>query len=391
MTAPLRVLHVTGRLSVRGGADLHLLAVLHRLPAGVQGALAVGRREHPPPEPVPVEVHTVRGLGGRARAGPQAARGLARLAAGLCPEVIHLHDVTQPEVTAAAADLAPLVVTVQDHRAVCPGRGRVRPDGRPCTAPPGPATCAGCFDDPTYGAWIADRAARRLAALGRAYRVVVLSRYMAGELADAGLDPGRIRVIPPFPWRAPWPAPAVSAEHRGPFLLAAGRLTWAKGFQVLLRAHARAASPLPLVLAGDGPHRTALEDLALAAPPDRRPSLVGWLPHGALLDLLPRARALVLPSLWAEPFGIAGLEAAAAGIPVIASDVGGVRDWLDSAAGWFVPPGDADALAFALDAVSDPTEAARRGAAGAALVATRFREPDLTAALAAVWREAAGG
>ncbi|MBN1336526.1 MAG: glycosyltransferase family 4 protein [Deltaproteobacteria bacterium] len=393
MSEPLRVLHVHDRLSVRGGADLHLIAVLDRLPEGVRADLAVGRREHPPPEPWPFGLHRIRELGGRAREGARAARDLARLVEALAPHVVHLHDVTQPEVAETLAPMAPLVATVQDHRAFCPGRGRVRPDGRLCAVPPGPEACASCFEDPVYASWIVARTRRRLDALRRARRVVVLSRYMAQELAAAGLEPTRIRVIPPFVWRGPAPAPPAVGEGypwgSGPCFLAAGRLTWAKGFQVLLQAHARARTTLPLLVAGDGPLRGDLE--ARAARDALRVHFPGWLPHGALLDLLPRARAFVLPSVWAEPFGIAGLEALAAGVPVIASDVGGVSEWLDPAAGWLVPSGDAAALAEALEAASDPDEAGRRGAVGAAHVAARFRAPDLMAALEAVWREAAGG
>ena len=53
-----------------------------------------------------------------------------------------------------------------------------------------------------------------------------------------------------------------------------------------------------------------------------------------------------MPSLWPEPFGLVGIEALAAGRPVVASATGGIGDWLeDGVGGLMVPPGDPGALA----------------------------------------------
>src|SRR5690606_14974274 len=60
-----------------------------------------------------------------------------------------------------------------------------------------------------------------------------------------------------------------------------------------------------------------------------------------------RARALLMPSRWQEPFGIAGIEALAHGVPVVAYDSGGIADW-HPGGDLLVPWGDIDALASAL-------------------------------------------
>ena len=95
-------------------------------------------------------------------------------------------------------------------------------------------------------------------------------------------------------------------------------------------------------------------------------------------NLLAGARSLWLPSLWAEPFGIVGLEALHLGVPAIASDVGGVGDWLDHGkSGYIVPPGDAAALAAAAGLLDDGPTAQKLGANGLSSVRARFDPSDL--------------
>src|SRR5690606_33747137 len=105
-----------------------------------------------------------------------------------------------------------------------------------------------------------------------------------------------------------------------------------------------------LCLAGSGTLRAELE---------REPGVevVGWLPHEAMSGVYRRARALVMPSRWQEPFGIAGLEALWMGVPVAAYDAGGISEWHPGGE-LLVPWGDVDALARALAlAIESPAPA----------------------------------
>ncbi|MGA2164548.1 MAG: glycosyltransferase, partial [Solirubrobacteraceae bacterium] len=81
-----------------------------------------------------------------------------------------------------------------------------------------------------------------------------------------------------------------------------------------------------------------------------------------------------IPSLWPEPFGLVGIEALAAGRPVVASLTGGIPDWLqDGVTGIGVRPGDVRGLALALDELlADPERQRAIGAAGGEMVAIRF-------------------
>jgi glycosyltransferase involved in cell wall biosynthesis len=124
-----------------------------------------------------------------------------------------------------------------------------------------------------------------------------------------------------------------------------GRLVPYKGVDVLLRAMPRvhAETGARLTVVGDGPERARLERLA---PPCVR--FAGRLPRDALARAYADARLTVLPSVnGQEAFGIALLESMAAGTPVVASDLPGVRE-VAALAGTTAPPGDPDALADAI-------------------------------------------
>lgn len=359
-------------------------AVDHRV------SLAVGRTERDARVPPGVTLHQVPGLGGRTRRAGSAARAIEALVGRLAPDVVHLHNALQPEVMEAAVRSAPALATVQDHRSFCPGRGRVLPDDTPCRGAISADRCGGCFDDPAYAAMIRELTAARRRALEGFGRIVVLSRYMRDELIAAGVQASRLRVVPPFPWSPEGASELDEDLPPGPLALASGRLVQAKGFQRLLDAWARARPPLPLLLVGEGPLRPILERQAAALGLDDV-HFTGWLPRPAVEALLGRAQLAVMPSLWAEPFGIAGLEAQARGVPVAAFEVGGVGDWLRPEHGWLLPAGDIEALAQALREAADPSEAARRGDRAARFVAEHFEPRALMERLHRVYRETLAG
>jgi glycosyltransferase involved in cell wall biosynthesis len=81
---------------------------------------------------------------------------------------------------------------------------------------------------------------------------------------------------------------------------------------------------------------------------------VGWLSQEALPQLYEKADICVFPSVWPEPFGRVAVEAMAAGKPVIASRVGGLKDIVvDGKTGFLVKPGDADELAKKINILLD--------------------------------------
>jgi glycosyltransferase involved in cell wall biosynthesis len=128
------------------------------------------------------------------------------------------------------------------------------------------------------------------------------------------------------------------------------------------------------VICGDGRLLEAMRRLARRCEVEQRVSFRGWLSPEQLAQELADASIVAMPSLWPEPFGLVGIEALAAGRPVIASATGGIEDWLqDGVSGICVKPGDVDGLAQALDELlADPDRQRAMGIAGREAVNARF-------------------
>ena len=326
----LRILFLADRLSERGGADWHLLGVIaEQVAAGVEAHLAVGRADAEVVAPCSVRV--LPGLD--ARAGRPLA--LEALVDELRPDLLHLQNIMNPEALRwAASGRFPAAVTLQDHRVFCPGRGKWTAAGAVCREPMSRARCASCFDDAGYFEEIYALTEERLASVRR-LRCVVLSRYMADELAAVGVPAAQVRCEPPSVRGL-----TASPPDGPPCVLFAGRLVASKGVQEAVEIWRRAGTSLPLVVAGAGPERARLPTLEGLEPR-------GWVPHDQLAPLFARARALLLPGRWQEPFGIVGLEARALGVPVVAWHSGGVEEWHP---GPLYEWGDLDGMAAALRA-----------------------------------------
>ena len=148
--------------------------------------------------------------------------------------------------------------------------------------------------------------------------------------------------------------------------MVAGRLTAEKGVATALEA-ARLAG-VPIVIAGTGP----LSDSLAARFPEV--SFVGLLGQEELRHLLGTATAVVVPSQWFENASMSVLEAMAAGVPVVASRIGGIPEQvIDGREGLLVPPGDVDALAAAMARLwTEPELATAMGARARQTVRERF-------------------
>jgi glycogen(starch) synthase len=235
----------------------------------------------------------------------------------------------------------------------------------------------------------------------RARRVLVCSGYMRWEVTTAlGIEPSTVDVIPNGVVAEDWrvPAQAVTAARTrfagvGPLLGYAGRLVYEKGVQDLVGAlpELRRRHPgLRLVIAGDGPHRGALQDQARSLNLHRAVSFTGFVGDG-LPAVLAATNAVVVPSIY-EPFGMVALEAACAGAPLAVAATGGLAEIVEpGVTGVTFPAKDPGRLAAAVSALLADRAGARQMARQAlTMIHERYSWSAIAARTAQAYRTAAG-
>jgi glycosyltransferase involved in cell wall biosynthesis len=174
-----------------------------------------------------------------------------------------------------------------------------------------------------------------------------------------------------------------------PTVLCVSRHDPVKGIDVLLDAMALVPPPTRLVVIGDGTEtdtlRAQIDRLDLAERVELRPGMWG---EQRAADVMWAFDALVLPSRL-EGFPVTVVEAMLAGLPVISTDVGSVRESVrPGETGWIVPAEDPAALAAAIEAVvADPSTARAMGARGRELALERFTIDATVAAWVALYRQ----
>lgn len=297
---------------------------------------------------------------------PEALWGLRRVFQREEPDVVHAHNwFVHSFLPLSLWSRAALVVTLHDYSLVCAKR-RMMYRNAPCTGAR-LVKCLGCAAE-HYGLLKGAATALASSAMGVVERKVVDMFIPVSGAVAAGnnLVGSRLpfRVIPNFvaddtETRAPGDEAYLAQLPRTDFLLYVGDLSGEKGLYVLLEAYARLGEAPPLVLIGRRCNDT----------PASLPRNVTWLgiwPHAMVLEARRRSSLALIPSIWPEPFGIVAIEAMAMGCPVIASDIGGLRDLVvDGQTGVLTAPGDVEGLQRAMRALIDsPDLRQRMGEAG---------------------------
>jgi glycosyltransferase involved in cell wall biosynthesis len=321
--------------------------------------------------------------------GPTDVSSAVRLTGA---RIVHAHNLHPTlgwrSLAAARAVGARVVLHLHQYRLVC-AIGVCYTRGAECTRCHGRNTlpgvrlnCRGSVAEAaTYGIALS-LWQRRL--LEQVDAMLVPSEFARARLRELGapLPWERVHVLaPPLPAldvAPPVPA-AAEAEPGRSFALVVSRLAPEKGVDVAIGACREAG--VPLVVAGDGPERGRLEELAAGA--DVR--FVGRVQDAELARLRRSARVAVVPSRSGESFGIAAAEAIAAGLPVAGSRAGALSELLEEAS--LAEPGDAQGLAQAIGRVcADPRIAERERARVRSLCAPAV----VARALAAVYDGVAG-
>lgn len=303
-----------------------------------------------------------------------------RTAAAWRPDVCFSHNMRDLAVDEALMTCAPLVKMMHGYFGTCVSGQKAflfpapqqcrRLCGAACLVHYAPRRCGRLRPGEmvTNYRW----AARQRALFPRYRSMVVASGHMRDEYVRHGVSPDRVHAIPLF--AAPQRAQPPSQSRLDVLFL--GRMTDLKGPALLLDAAALAAKAIgrrvSVVLAGDGPLRRTLgERAAILDGVDAE--LPGWIDTPTRTSLFGRSQMLAVPSVWPEPFGLVGLEAASCGVPAVAFDVGGIREWLtDDVNGRLVDAGDTAAMANAIAGLLRDPARRDRLADGARAVAARL-------------------
>jgi glycosyltransferase involved in cell wall biosynthesis len=298
---------------------------------------------------------------------PATMRHLARLVGELSPDIVNSHSwILYSYLPLATRFPAKVVHTLHDYRLVCPKQNYLH-HGAACSGPR-LRKCLQCAPE-QYGG--AKGAALTVGLVGSSLLHSRVDRYLA--ISSAVADASQLRTrksaseLLVVPSSVPdsivqegleVPRPVFLPATDG-FVLFVGALTIHKGVGVLLDAYRRMRSHVPLVLLG-----TRRAD----TPTDLPPGVVLQrdVPHPEVMASWLRSGVGVVPSVAPEGLGHAAVEAMACGKPVVASDLGGLREVVEhDRTGLLVPPGNATMLAEALDALlADPARRARMGAEG---------------------------
>ena len=279
-------------------------------------------------------------------------------------DIIHVHNffpLISPSIYyAAQAQGVPVIQTVHNFRLLCLN-GFLYRNGAVCEdcigRIPLPGVKHACYKDSHGGsATVAGmlsfhRAIKTWNRMIDTY--IALTEFSRNKLIEGGLPGNKISIKPNFIARDPG-----LGTGRGDFALYVGRLSPEKGIETLLSAWRNLDEPIPLKIAGDGPLRNMVSEAAETIP---AVEYLGRVDNNQVLHLMQEAMLLVFPSEWYENFPVTIIEAFAAGLPVIASNLGNTATLIqDRQTGLHFKPGDAGSLALQVAWLAQNSDARKR-------------------------------
>ena len=290
------------------------------------------------------------------------------------PDIVH--------VTIAFTQLSPLILPLlknipavynaQWYRAICPVGTKILPNGENCKCDRGIVCYQNrCLPPQDWlllsgQMYIVDRWFKVFD------RVVAASKAVKERLSIEGIDSEVI-------WNGTPICPSRPPLTSSPTVVFAGRLVWEKGVDVLIKAFAKVRQQIPeakLLIAGEGIERGNLENLVEELNLQDSVSFLGHLSRASLESKFNQAWVQVIPSRWAEPFGLVAAEAQMRGTAVIASNMGGLAEIVrHGETGFLVPPDRVNLLAKNLIAILQDKQLAEKfGELGRKIVLDNFSE-----------------
>lgn len=329
----MKILHVNEHLARRGGVETYLLSVLPMLEQrGMAQHVAYAEGDS-------AEYASSTCIPGIKAAGflkqSDVKSQMTSLLERERPDVTHIHNFRNVGAVQACLDYGPTVMTTHDYRTVCPASTLFYKNTREvCPRTCGPA----CFTTtltkhcltprPGYAAYYYHRARWSTRNAGRYARVIAPSTGARDRLVQAGFKGRDVAVLPYFCPMEVADSPRPIPEQ--PTITYIGRIAPNKGHEFFVRALGQLPSDVRGVMVGSITEEVGndLMELAAESGAGGRLRLRKWASRQEIRDILDETTVFVFPSLWPETLGIVGLEALARGVPVVASDIGGVREWL---------------------------------------------------------------
>lgn len=308
-------------------------------------------------------------------ANPWAFYRLRRVLAEFQPDVIHV-GIFLTQLSPLILRLLLQVPSVHHavwYRTICPLGTKTLPEGNDCQDLAGPACLRRhCL---TTRAWLPLMVQMKLSRQWQdAFNLIVAhSEALKRRLTEQGVKVSEV-IRGGVPMQTQRPSLSLP-----PTIAFAGRFVREKGADVLLHAFAKVVTQLPearLLLVGDGPEYERLKGLISQWRLSSSVSLLGQLPRPEMERCFASAWVQVVPSRWAEPFGLAAVDAMMRGTAVIASDSGGLSEIVrEGETGFLIPPGNVGALAKALLCLLQNREwAEQMGRAGRQVAVDQFSE-----------------
>jgi len=295
------------------------------------------------------------------------------------PQVIVIHRPFGNGILEKLLEIAPVIRMVHDHDLICPRHHKYFPlTKKICHSPVGTACVLhGCLvGRDNLGHFVLNDVSARLNDIAlhkRVARIVANSSYIKDELLMNGLPADKIDILAPLP--GDMEVELQEYPQGSGQILFVGQLVRGKGVDLLFEALLRVKAQWQLKIVGDGNMRAALEKLAHKLGLSGRVEFLGTLPHDELNELYGKAALVAVPSRWAEPFGMVGIEAMAAARPVAGFAIGGINDWLlHGINGLAAPAGNVAVLASHIDwLLSDALLARELGQNGREIFETKYR------------------
>jgi glycosyltransferase involved in cell wall biosynthesis len=298
------------------------------------------------------------------------------------PDIVYVHKMADLSVIEALVhSRLPLVRMVHDHDIYCMRSYRYSYFSRKiCTRPAGLACIfpCGAFVQKSHGGGFPlkfvsySEKLREIKLNQRFNRMVVVTTFMREELIRNGFDPGVIEIHAPAPRMADSNLRSNFSDRN--LIIYAGQIIRGKGVDVLLESLKLLKNNFECIILGDGSHRAYCEKLCKNLGLSDRVRFPGFVPQEELKNYYRECTVFAISSVWPEPFATVGVEVMRYGIPVVAFDVGGIRDWLhDGQNGFLVPWMQREKYAERLDVLLGNKALARKmGAAGQKLVNQQY-------------------